>query len=229
MSSANFVRLLDPSAYRKAAANRAAPPTAAPASSSISTLPRHDDNDESHTMPPLLRKAAEAQRELRRLRSMMQGGPSSRRLGDSHPEVHPERLAVERDMLADLEDEGFTGAELIKQAAAARKEYELELQDLLAEAEEQVESLRDEIQEGRDGTVVTAQPAMPMPHAASSTTPATAIQSPMPMPPPLQPSPGSSVDDLLGLSLAPPPVFGHARLDTSSADVRHPLSAPARL
>ena len=60
---------------------------------------------------PLMEKAMAAQRELRRLRSLLIAGPSSRRLGDPHPEVHPERLAVERDMLADIEEEGFKGVE----------------------------------------------------------------------------------------------------------------------
>ena len=143
-------------------------------------------------MTPLMQRATESQRQVRLLRAMVDGaGPPTRRLGEPHPEVHQERLQTEMDMLAGLEEDGLVGAALIKAAAAAKEEYEMELRDLLEEATAAVDALREQI-----------APSAPKPPPAQ---PVVIAAAPAPPPPPPQPA----VDDLLGLSVfapaAPPP------------------------
>ena len=136
---------------------------------------------------------------------MMESGPPERRLGEAHPDLHPQRLDTERDMLAGLEDDGLTGEELAAEAAAAKQEYETELRDLLDEATAAVDAFRREIAPNLDEPPPPAAPStvlsgsssggsssVPMPAAQHAPSRALPAVSSLPLPQP-------AVDDLLGL------------------------------
>ena len=164
-----------------------APPNAATKATKtpVANTPVHCDAV-PEPMTPLMQHATESQKQLRLLRGMQTSGPPARRLGDPHPEVHRERLLAEQDILAGLEEDGLSGAGLIKAAAEAKQEYEMELSDLLVEAEEAVAALREQIAPG-----MGAPPPTP---------------SFIPAAPPPAPPPGPVLDDLLGFGfVAPPP------------------------
>ena len=115
-------------------------------------------------LSPLMQRATEAQRELRLLRSLLEGGPADRRLGDEHPALHPQRLRTERDILAGLvEDDGFEGDELEREAAAARRDYEQELRDLLEQATAAVDAIRDELTPAATSSMVPPHTMPPSP------------------------------------------------------------------
>ena len=110
------------------------------------------------------------------------------------------RSGGERDMLADIEEEGFKGVELIKQAAAAKAEYETELKDLLVEAESAVASLREQIAPGVAKAAAAAPQAAATPSACSSGRNAAAAAVAVPA----VPAPAKPIEfDLLGLESTP--------------------------
>ena len=111
---------------------------------------------------PQMEKAIAAQAEMRKLRHMNEAGPVHRRLGEAHPELHPQRLQTEREILGDLEAEILDRECLENEAATAKLEYENELRDLLAEATSAFEALRAQLPPGAlPDTALIPSPAMP--------------------------------------------------------------------
>ena len=68
-------------------------------------------------------------------------------------------------MLAGLEEDGLVGAALIKAAAAAKEEYEMELRDLLEEATAAVDALREQVRRQHQSRLLRSQSSLQLrPH-----------------------------------------------------------------
>ena len=96
--------------------------------------------EEKHALLAELRAAMADEARLMR---MLETGADDRTLGEAHPRLAAARLDAERELLAELRDEGLSGAALTARCADALADFQQELADAYDDAQERVVELHE--------------------------------------------------------------------------------------